>query len=136
MAEYAAEGSRLAIPRLALVSTGEGIGFSGSAVASGPLPGGEARNLTLPLAGSWSSANGLNLWRQCVDLRFDALRFANLTLERRGLRLCPPPGGAIVRYGSGGLRVTAGAPSLDVAGRLGETPSLPASPVQSRPSWT
>jgi hypothetical protein len=122
MAEYAAGGSRLAIPRLALVSTGEGIGFSGSATASGALPGGEARNLTLPLAGNWSSERGLNLWRQCIDLRFDALRFANLTLERRGLRLCPAPGGAIVRYGSGGLRVTAGAPSLDVAGRLGETP--------------
>jgi hypothetical protein len=122
MAEYAADGARLAIPSLALVSTGEGLGFSGSAVASGRLPGGEARNLRLPLSGNWSSAGGLNLWRRCIDLRFDGLRLANLTLERRGLRLCPAPGSAIVRYGDNGLRVAAGAPSLDLAGRLGETP--------------
>jgi hypothetical protein len=122
MAEYAADGARLAIPRLVLVSSGESLGFSGRAIASGRLPGGETRNLTLPLAGNWSSEGGLNLWRQCIDLRFDALRLANLTLERRGLRLCPAPGGAIVRYGDGGLRIAAGAPSLDVAGRLGETP--------------
>ncbi|MGV3556403.1 MAG: intermembrane phospholipid transport protein YdbH family protein [Croceibacterium sp.] len=122
MAEYAADGARLAIPRLVLVSSGESLGFSGSAIASGRLPGGETRNLTLPLAGNWSSEGGLNLWRQCIDLRFDALRLANLTLERRGLRLCPALGGAIVRYGGGGLRIAAGAPSLDVAGRLGETP--------------
>jgi len=122
MAEYAAQGARLAIPRLVLVSSGAGLGFSGSSVASGRLPGGETSNLRLPLSGNWSSAGGLSLWRECVDLRFDALRFANLTLERRGLRLCPAPGGAIVRYGEGGLRVAAGAPSLDLAGRLGETP--------------
>jgi hypothetical protein len=122
MAEYAAEGARLAIPSLALVSTGEDLGFSGNAVATGRLPGGEARNLRLPLSGNWSSAGGLNLWRRCIDLRFDALRLANLTLERRGLRLCPARGAAIVRYGASGLRVAAGAPSLDVAGRLGETP--------------
>ena len=122
MAEYAAERARLAIPGLVLVSSGDGLGFSGSVVASGELPGGETRNLRLPLSGNWSRTAGLSLWRECTDLRFDSLRFANLTLERRALRLCPTAGGAIVRYDERGLRVAAGAPSLDLAGRLGETP--------------
>jgi len=123
MAEYAAGASRLAIPELALVQGADGsLGFSGQARASGALPGGHARNLLLPLSGNWSPARGLVLWRECVPLRFDSLRFANLTLERRGLTLCPPSGRAIVQYDGRGLRIAAGAPSLDVAGRLGETP--------------
>ena len=122
MAEYAAERARLAIPSLVLVSSGDRLGFSGNVTASGALPGGETRNLRLPLSGNWSRTAGLNLWRECTDLQFDSLRFANLTLERRALRLCPAAGGAIVRYDARGLKVAAGAPSLDLAGRLGETP--------------
>jgi len=123
MSPYAVGGSRLAIPRLAVVQHPSGaIGLAGSAVASGALPGGSAENLLLPLSGSWSPSAGLALWNDCTELRFDRLRLANLTLERRGLTLCPPRGSAIVRYGKGGLRVAAGAPSLEVAGRLGETP--------------
>jgi hypothetical protein len=86
------------------------------------LPGGHAEGLLLPLSGNWSSAGGLALWRQCTRLTFDSLRYANLTLERHGLTVCPAKGAPIVRYGAGGLRVAAGVPSLDLAGRLGTTP--------------
>src|SRR5690606_23860893 len=79
-------------------------------------------NLELPLSGSLSSSGGLALWRGCTDLRFDALAFANVTLERRTLTLCPPRGSAIVEVNARGTRVAAGAPSLDLRGRLGETP--------------
>ena len=89
---------------------------------SGPLPGGGAQGLALPLKGSWSSAGALTLWRECTTIRFDRLRYANLTLDARALRLCPPRGGAIVRTGSGGLRIAAGTPALAVSGRLGATP--------------
>lgn len=123
MAPYEAGGSRLAIPQLALVVRPSGaIGLAGRAVASGALPGGSAANLQLPLSGSWSPSAGLAMWDDCVTARFDRLQLANLALERRGLTLCPPRGAAIVRYDGRGLRVAAGAPSLDVAGRLGETP--------------
>jgi hypothetical protein len=123
MAEYAAGGSRLAIPELVLIQRGDGIlGFAGQLRASGALPGGSARNLLLPLSGNWSSSRGLTLWNQCTDLHFEALQFANLTLARQRLTLCPPRGDAIVRYGSGGLKIAAGAPSLQLAGRLGQTP--------------
>jgi hypothetical protein len=123
MAEYAVGEARLAIRELALARDAGGeLGFSGQARASGALPGGFADNLVLPLSGYWSASRGFAMWRSCTELRFDALRFANLKLDRRGVTLCPAPGSAIVRYGAEGLRVAAGAPSLELSGRLGETP--------------
>ena len=123
MAEYAAGASRLAVPELALVwDAGGALGFSGQARASGALPGGSADNLVLPLSGNWSPSRGLAMWRGCTELRFDALQLASLALDGRRLTLCPPSGTSIVRYDTGGLRIAAGAPSLELAGRLGETP--------------
>ncbi|MGX7895618.1 intermembrane phospholipid transport protein YdbH family protein [Tsuneonella sp. HG222] len=121
-ARYAAGQASLAIPGLTLVTNGSRVGFAGNATISGDLPGGFARNLQLPLSGNWTSGGQLALWSSCTNLRFDALRLANLTLERRGLTLCPARGQPIVRYDGRGLRIGAGAPSLDLAGRLGETP--------------
>ena len=123
MAEYAAGTARLALPRLTLVQAeGGALGFSGSVRLSGPLPGGAARNLEVPLEGNWSPSAGFAMGRKCTPLRFDSLSFADLTLSGRTVTLCPQPGGAIVRSGAGGLRIAAGAPSLDLAGRLGTTP--------------
>jgi hypothetical protein len=123
MAEYRAGDASLALPELVLIQGADGtLGFSGRARLSGALPGGSARNLLLPVSGNWSSDGGLTLWRDCTDLRFDSLAFANLTFERRGLTLCPPRGTAIVRVDGRGTRIAAGAPSLDLRGRLGETP--------------
>ncbi|HTM96686.1 MAG TPA: YdbH domain-containing protein, partial [Croceibacterium sp.] len=131
MAEYRAGDASIALPELVLVQGANGaIGFSGNAQLSGALPGGSARNLQLPLSGTLSSSGGLALWRGCTDLRFDSLAFANVTLERRALTLCPPRGSAIVEGSSRGTRVAAGAPSLDLRGRLGETPiALRSGPV-------
>ena len=122
MATYQADGGSLAVPDLAIVSKGQGIGFAGRAIVSGDLPGGHAEGLLLPISGNWSRAAGLALWRQCTKLTFDSLRFANLTLEHHGLTICPARGVPILRYGRGGLHLAAGVPSLDVAGHLGTTP--------------
>jgi hypothetical protein len=122
MAEYRAGGSSLAIPELVLAQSGRGtIGFAGRAEASGPLPGGSTRGLLLPVSGQWRDG-ALSLWRKCTDIRFERLAIASLTLERRGLKLCPPAGKAILEQDARGLRIAAGAPSLDVAGRLADTP--------------
>lgn len=123
MADYAAGTARLALPRLTVVQLADGsLGFSGEARLSGALPGGHAGNLHLPLDGNWSSRAGLSAWRTCTTVRFDRLALANLSLERRALLLCPQPGGAILRADDRGTRIAAGTPSLDLAGRLGETP--------------
>jgi hypothetical protein len=123
MAEYRAGASSLALPRLALAQANDGsLGFAGEARASGPLPGGYAQNLRIPLDGSLAANGDLAMFRRCTDVRFDRLTLASLTLERRGLTLCPQRGRAIVRLAGGNLSIAAGAPSLDVAGRLGQTP--------------
>ncbi len=124
MAEYAAGESRLALPELRLAQNSNGaLGFAGSARLSGGLPGGQARNLDLPLDGNWSSAGGLSVWRKCTPVRFDSLSFANLVLDRREVMLCPPTGGgAILRSDARGTRIAAGVPRLDVVGKLGASP--------------
>ena len=123
MRRYEAGGSALEIPRLTLSQADSGaLRFIGEAIASGPLPGGSTRNLRLPIEGRWMPGGALALWPDCTEIGFENLTLANLTLERRRLTLCPPPGSAIVRNGPGGLNIAAGAPSLDLAGRLGSTP--------------
>ena len=123
MAEYGAGDARLAIPELVVAQAADGaLGFAGRAIASGALPGGRAERLVLPIDGRWSARGGLALWRKCANLSFDRLALADLVLERRGLTLCPAPGAAIVQGGPGRLRIAAGTPSLDLAGRLGGSP--------------
>lgn len=123
MQPYSAGGATLALPQLMVAQARDGsLGFSGTAQLSGPLPGGAAKGLVLPLDGNWSGARGLSAWRGCVPVRFEQLTLANLTLERKALTLCPGPGGAILRSDARGTRFAAGAASLDLAGRLGTTP--------------
>ncbi|MES2494111.1 MAG: YdbH domain-containing protein [Pseudomonadota bacterium] len=127
MAEYGAgdrnAGARLAIPRLVVAQTRNGaIGFSGNALASGPLPGGYARNLAIGFDGNRSPAGVLALWRKCTQVRFDALAYANLALDRHSLLVCPGPGGSIIRSDTRGTTIALGIPSIDLSGRLGETP--------------
>jgi hypothetical protein len=123
MPEYRAGDASIAVPRLTVVQLANGaLGFAGEARLSGPLPGGRAENLQIPIEGNWSRARGLSAWRECTALRFDRLELANLAIERRGLTLCPPKGGAIFAATPDGTRIAAGAPALDLAGRLGATP--------------
>lgn len=123
MAEYRAQNSSLEIPELVLAQGRNGaLGFAGRARASGALPGGAARNLSLPLDGNWSPAGGLALWRRCTTIGFDRLTVASLSLDRRSLTLCPTSGQPILRQNAGGLRIAAGAPSLNLSGRLADTP--------------
>ncbi len=123
MQDYAAGGSALSIPRMTIAQARDGsVAFSGEVAASGALPGGSTRGLRLPVSGQWASDGALALWRNCTEVRFDQLVIANLEIDSRRLTLCPPPGSAIVRSDSAGVRIAAGAPSLDIAGRLAGTP--------------
>lgn len=131
MAPYAAGGSTLAVPGLSIVQGARGgLGFAGEVIASGPLPGGMARNLALPLNGTWSPGGRLALWRQCTPIAFDSLAIANLSFDKRRVTLCPPSGRAILQSGPDGFSLAAGAPSLALSGRLGDTPiSLASGPI-------
>ncbi len=123
MAEYAEQDSSVAIPELVILQGRDGaFGFSGKAVASGPLPGGSARALALPLSGNYSSRGGLAMWRGCTPVQFDQLTLANLKFDRHQVTLCPAAGQPILRSDSQGLRIAAGAASLDLSGSLADTP--------------
>lgn len=131
MAEYSAQGSTVAVPELLVLQGSNGtLGFSGNAIASGPLPGGSTRNLMVPISGNYSAAGGLAVWRKCTEVRFDELALANLVFDRRAVTLCPARGQAILRSDGQGLRIAAGAPSLDLSGTLADTPiSIASGPV-------
>ncbi|TCM21563.1 dicarboxylate transport [Novosphingobium sp. PhB165] len=122
MPEYLAGDSRLALPHLSLTQSADGtMTFTGEARLSGPLPGGRADGLVLPIEGRWAADGALALWPRCTTVAFDRLAVANLTLEKRSLPVCPAQGGSILRNDARGLTITAGVPSLDVTGRLGGT---------------
>lgn len=123
MDPYAASGSQVAIPQL-VVTQGDGgkLGFAGRIEASGPLPGGAVDRLALPVSGSWIPGGELAMYRQCTEVGFARLRFAQLNIAGPGVTLCPPTGQAMLRVGNGGVRFAAGAPSLQLVGSLGKTP--------------
>ena len=123
MAEYAAGGSKLALPDLVLAQAANGtLGFTGHVLASGALPGGRIEGLDVPIDGRWEPGRGYEVWRGCRDVRFARLTYAKLTLDRRSVSLCPTGGGAIVSSRGGALAIAASTQNLDLAGRLGATP--------------
>jgi hypothetical protein len=130
MEEYRAGDSRLAIPQLAIAQAPGGtIGLAGAIEASGSLPGGFARGLSLPIKGSYDGSR-LALWPDCTRVRFDQLVYANLALDQRTVTLCPAKGQPILTAASGAVRLAAGAPSLDLSGTLADTPiALKSGPV-------
>ncbi|WP_324827140.1 intermembrane phospholipid transport protein YdbH family protein [Qipengyuania zhejiangensis] len=123
MERYLAGDAALAVPQMVFSQTASGaLRFSGRVEASGPLPGGSAANLQIPVDGNWEPGGALALWRSCTDIEFDRLVLANLAFEKRGVTLCPARGRPILTNDAAGLRLAAGAPSLDLRGTLGDTP--------------
>lgn len=122
MEEYVAGSSRLALPRLRVErSPGGRLELAGEVRLSGPLPGGRARNLAFPIEAEVEPDGTYRAFPRCTRFGFDSFAYANLSLERQYVTLCPPTGKAIVRGGEGPLRIAAGAPSLELEGTLAGT---------------
>ncbi|WP_067732854.1 intermembrane phospholipid transport protein YdbH family protein [Novosphingobium naphthalenivorans] len=123
MPAYSAGANSVSLPQLALVQDVRGaLRFTGQAELTGDLPGGRADNLIVPVEGLWAANGDLSLWPRCTQVAFRQLQFANLTLDRRSLSVCPAGTGAIVRSRGGAFQIAAGVAGLDLSGRLGETP--------------
>ena len=131
MAPYEAGEAELAIPRLLVrQATNGALGLSGQVLASGPIPGGAAHGLRVPVSGSYSGGE-LALWGECMTSGLERLMLADLALDQQGLDLCPAEGSSILRYGAGGMTIAAGTDALNLKGRMGDTPVTVASgPVQ------
>ena len=125
MAEYRAGADRLALPLLEIAQgSGGSLSFTGTALASGGIPGGAVRGLVLPIAGMIGPRGDLALWERCMTPSFASLELSALTLDKRQLTVCPAGGQAIVRYGPQGLKTALGINALALSGRLGETPLI------------
>jgi hypothetical protein len=123
MPEYRARDAAIALPKLVITRRPNGaIDLSGQARLSGAFPGGEVTRLAVPIDGTWSADRGLALWRNCTRVGFEVLRLARLHLDAQRLQVCPARGQAIVSSDRRGWRVSAGVPSLALAGRLGDAP--------------
>ncbi|RGP40370.1 hypothetical protein BPTFM16_00654 [Altererythrobacter insulae] len=123
MAPYRAGQSELGIPQLTLSPTSGGVWrISGSAIASGDIPGGSVKGLVLPINGMWSDRAGLALWQRCTDIGFTSLQLADLQLARDRIAICPEGQSAIVRSGNDGLQINGSIRGLDLSGQLGDSP--------------
>lgn len=122
MEEYSARSSSLVLPKLRIEQSPNGrFELAGDVRLSGPLPGGRTRNLTFPVDAVLEPNGTLRAFARCTRFRFDSFEYANLSLARQSVTLCPSSGEAIVRTGAGPLRIVAGTPSLALAGTLAGT---------------
>jgi hypothetical protein len=122
MAEYSAGADRIAIPRLALRSgPGGAMAFDGVLTASGALPGGGVRDLTVPIEGRWSAGSGLALGTRCTPVRFASLALSGLALQRQAITLCPEGKVPMLAWRDS-LSLAARTGPLDLEGALGESP--------------
>ncbi len=123
MAEYRAGGAALALPLLEVAQApGGALTFSGTAQASGAIPGGAVQGAALPIAGTLSPRGDLALWPHCMTPSFASLQLGAVTLDKRQLTVCPAGGRAIVQSGPRGITAALGINALALSGRLGETP--------------
>jgi hypothetical protein len=123
MADYAAGPNRLAVPRLTLrAGPGGAVGFDGLVTASGDLPGGGVRDLSLPLEGRWSPAAGLALGTRCTPVRAASLALSGMALGPQAVTICPEGRAPMLAWREG-LRLAARTGPLDLAGQFGESPA-------------
>lgn len=123
MAEYRSGADLLALPLMEITQgPGGSLVFSGTALASGGIPGGAVRGLTLPISGTIGPRGDLALWQHCMTPSFASLELGAVMLDKRTLAVCPAGGRAIVQSGPRGISAALGINALALSGHLGETP--------------
>ncbi|HEU5482947.1 MAG TPA: YdbH domain-containing protein, partial [Sphingomicrobium sp.] len=120
---YTVNGTRLSLATLRFrAERGGATRFSTVANLTGRFPGGQIRNLNLPIDGRVGSSGGVLVGPECMVVSFDYLRMQQLQLGRTRLPVCPT-GPAIIAQSPGGeLRVGGRISNLALAGRLGSAP--------------
>jgi hypothetical protein len=92
-----------------------------AAVLSGPFNDGHIRNLSFPIEGAFKKG-GFVFGEHCIIASFESLRAANLSLGRARLPLCPVGRALVWKNENGPVQGSADIRSMQLAGKLGETP--------------
>ena len=119
---YTAAGATLALSTLRFQAEESGATrFSTVANLTGRFPGGQVRNLNVPVSGRVGPNGGILVGRECMVVSFDYLRMQQLELGKTRLPVCPT-GPAIIAQSPGGeLRVGGRISNAALAGRVGDS---------------
>jgi translocation and assembly module TamB len=122
---YVVDGSRLALSTLRFQAEPNGATRFGTvANLTGNFPGGQVRNLNLPISGRVGANGGILVGQQCMVVSWDYLKMQALQIGRTRLPVCPT-GAAIIAQSPGGpLHVGGRIDHPLLVGRVGSTPML------------
>jgi hypothetical protein len=120
---YRVDGTTLALSTLHFHGEpGGGTQFATLASLTGNFPGGQVRNLHLPIDGRIAPDGGIAVGRECMIVSWDHLKMQQLQLGRTRLPVCPTDS-AIIRKPAGGSLAVSGLINRPVlAGRIGAAP--------------
>jgi hypothetical protein len=120
---YVVDGSRLTLSMLRFDAQPNGAtSFRALANLTGNFPGGQVRNLNLPISGSVGPNSGILVGRECMVVTFDYLRMQQIQLGKTRLPVCPTGAAIISQTAGGALHVGGRISNPSLAGRLGSAP--------------
>jgi hypothetical protein len=120
---YVVDGSRLSLSTLRFNGEASGAtNFSTLANLTGNFPGGQVRNLNLPIEGRIGANGGILVGRRCMVVTFDYLKMQQLSLGRTRLPVCPTGAAIIAQAAGGALHVGGRISNPALAGNLGSAP--------------
>ena len=120
---YVVDGSRLTLSTLRFNAQANGAtSFSTVAGLTGNFPGGQVRNLNLPIDGTIGPNGGILVGKQCMVVSWELLKMQALQLGRTRLPVCPTGVAIISKPPGGELRVGGRISRPALAGRIGSAP--------------
>lgn len=120
---YTAAGATLALSTLRFQGEASGATrFSTVANLTGTFPGGQVRNLNLPISGRVGANGGIFVGEECLVVSFDFMRLQQLQLGRTRLPVCPTGPAIIAQPPGGELRIGGRIANPALSGRLGDSP--------------
>lgn len=120
---YTVNGSTLALSTLRFDGDASGTTRFGTvAMLTGAFPGGQVRNLSLPISGSVGPHGSILVGQRCMVVSWDYLKLAALQLDRSRLPICPTGEAIIAQAPGGALRVAGRISNPSLGGRIGSAP--------------
>jgi hypothetical protein len=120
---YSAGGATLTLSTIRFQAEPSGATRFGTvANLSGRFPGGQVRNLNLPISGRVAADGGILVGPECIVVSWDYFRMQQLELGRTRLPVCPVGPAIIAQSAGGDLSIGGRISNPALAGRLGQSP--------------